>query len=265
MIGTNDRLAPNSGRLSRPSAIKTGTEIPVTTLSNLVYRLNEQTIIDNISLRLSEKRIGLVGCNGSGKSTLARLICGLIKPTSGKIIVDGIDVSKDRKSAIEKVGIIFQNPDHQIIFPTVEEEIAFGLSQTGQSDSEARKEARDFLSAFGKGDWRDKPVHALSEGQKHLVCLLSVLAMKPQLIILDEPFSGPDLPTTRRLLRYLESLKEAILLITHDVSFLTGFDRIIWIDAGRILMDGAPEKVLDEFLGTMELRGQSDDFTDFAG
>ena len=234
------------------------------TFSNVVYSLNERTIIDDISLGISEKRIGLIGRNGSGKSTLARLICGLIKPSSGEILVDGVNVSRDRKSAIEKVGIIFQNPDHQIIFPTVEEEIAFGLTQAGQGKNEARQAARNILSLFGKEDLADKTVHALSEGQKHLVCLLSVLAMKPKLIVLDEPFSGPDIPTTRRLFRYLQSLKETILLITHDVSHLCGFDRIIWIDAGRIVMDGYPDKVLDEFLREMELRGESDDFTDFA-
>ncbi len=240
------------------------TKKPLAVLSNVVYRLNGQTIIDNISLSLNEKRIGLVGCNGSGKSTLARLICGLVSPSSGRILVDGADVSKDRKSAIEKVGIIFQNPDHQIIFPTVEEEIAFGLSQTGRDDTEARRKARDFLNLFGKENWADKPVHSLSEGQKHLVCLLAVLAMKPKLIVLDEPFSGPDIPTTRRLFRYLRSLEESVLLITHDVAFLADFDRVVWIESGKVFMDGDSGLVLDEFARTMERRGETDDYADFA-
>ena len=221
-------------------------------------------IVDGVSLDLTESRIGIVGRNGSGKSTLARLICGLIKPTSGAIRVNGIDVTRDRKNAIATVGIVFQNPDHQIIFPTVEEEIAFGISQLGHSKQDARTEARRMLAKFGRESWADRAIHTMSQGQRHLVCLMSVMAMKPSLIVLDEPFNGPDIPSVMQLHRHLRSLDVSQILITHDTSALAGFERVVWLHGGRIRRDGEARPVLDEFRTEMERLGMSDDFADLA-
>ena len=233
-------------------------------LSDVSYSRDGTEIIRGISLELTEKRIGLVGRNGSGKSTLARLICGLVRPTSGTILVNGIDVFSDRKRALEIVGIVFQNPDRQIIFPTVEEEIAFGLSQTGQSKERARSGARDLLDKFGVGNWSARPIHALSQGQRHLVCLLSTLAVNPDFIVLDEPFTGPDIPTVMRLHRFLARLDASLLMITHDVSALAGFDRVIWIDNGRVKRDGGAVDTLSEFRREMKRLGDSDDLIDLS-
>ena len=191
-------------------------------LDGVSYIKDEQSIISDVSLTLTERRVGIVGRNGSGKTTLARLISGLIAPSSGTVEVNGVNVAVDRKNAIRTVGIVFQNPDHQIIFPTVEEEIAFGLAQLGASKQDARSGARAALAKFITEDWAERPVHLLSQGQRHLVCLVSVLAMEPSWLVLDEPFTGPDIPTVRKLYRYLETVEASQLLITHDPLALRG-------------------------------------------
>ena len=234
-------------------------------LSEVSLEIDGRVVIDGVSATLPERRIGVVGRNGSGKSTLARLVCGLIKPTAGTVTVGGVDVARDRKAAIRTVGLVFQNPDRQIIFPTVEEEVAFGLSQQGLPKDEAGSSARGVLARFGREGWAERPVHGLSQGQRHLVCILSVIAMEPALVVLDEPFTGPDLPTTKRLHRFLESLDVSQMLITHDTVALEGFERVIWLEQGRIHRDGPPGEVLGEYREEMNRLGDIDDFSGVAG
>ena len=227
-------------------------------LHKVRYQVNDNIIVDNLNLEVTEKKVGIVGRNGSGKSTLVKLIGGLIKPTSGKIFVNDIDVYTDRKNAIKSIGMVFQNPDHQIIFPTVSQELSFGLTSIGYSKKAALELALKVLENFGKSHWAEKPVSTLSEGQKHLVCLLSVLAMQPSVIILDEPFTGPDIPTVRILSRFLASLDQTILLISHDPNTLKDFDRVLWLEKGKIVLDGDPSVVLDKFKQEMDRIGDSD-------
>ena len=227
-------------------------------LKNVSYKVNDNTIIQNLNLEITEKRIGIVGRNGSGKSSLIRLIGGLIKPSSGNIFVNDIDVFADRKNAIRTIGMVFQNPDHQIIFPTVLQELTFGLNNIGHKRHKAKELALKILENFDKSHWAERPVSTLSEGQKHLVCLLSVLAMQPSIILLDEPFTGPDIPTVRILERFLAALDQTILLISHDLQTLIDYDRIIWLEKGEVVMDGSPSKVLDEFKKEMYRIGDDD-------
>ncbi|SNY92654.1 biotin transport system ATP-binding protein [Cohaesibacter sp. ES.047] len=221
-------------------------------LVGLSHKIADKPFFDGLNLHLPERRVGLIGRNGSGKSTLSRLICGLVKPDSGSIKVDGIDVYDDRAAAIRTIGLIFQNPDHQIIFPTVEEEVAFGLESLLGNKKEARQKARAFLERFGRADWAERGTYTLSQGQRHLVCLMAVLAMEPRVILLDEPFAGLDLPTTRHLFRWLDGLEQQLLLVTHDIDHLSRFDRIIWLEQGRVMADGAPDTVLPAYLEAME-------------
>ncbi len=221
-------------------------------IKELTCRYGERVALDAIDLSLSDRRIGIVGRNGSGKSTLARAICGLVAPDTGQVTVAGIDVLNDRKNAISTVGILFQNPDHQIIFPTVIEEITFGLRQLGQTKSQAKDKAYELLARFGRTEWADRPVSAFSQGQRHLICLMAVLAMTPRLIVLDEPFSGLDIPTTRALRRYMDGLDQSVIHITHDPSVIANYDRVLWIDGGQIRADGPPDDVLPAYLKEME-------------
>ena len=147
-------------------------------LRDIGVALSGRTVLQGISARIEEPRVGIVGRNGSGKTTLARVIAGLIAPDAGQARVGGIDMAADRRAALEQVGIIFQNPDHQIIFPTVIEEVAFGLTQQGQRPREAEAAARAMLERFGKAHWAPAATHALSQGQKQLLCLMAVLAMR---------------------------------------------------------------------------------------
>ena len=227
--------------------------------------LEGRQVLRGITLQGGEPRIGIVGRNGSGKSTLARLIAGLEAPESGRVRIGGVDVAKDRKGAIRTVGILFQNPDHQIIFPTVDEEIAFGLRQLGQGKAEATEGVRAILARFGKAHWAGAAIHPLSQGQKQLVCLMAILAMRPALIVLDEPLSGLDIPTRMQLMRYLDGVEAHLIHISHDPGVLAGYGRILWIDGGEIRADGAPGEVLRAFTAEMERLGGLDDIADLTG
>lgn len=228
-------------------------------LNDIVLNFAERRVIDHVSLEISQQRVGIIGTNGSGKSTLARLVVGLIAPDGGEIKVHGVDVFADRKAALDTVGIIFQNPDHQIIFPTCIEEISFGLTQQGMTRAQADQSARDILTKFNRLDWADRLAHQLSQGQRHFLCLMAVLAMKPKVVVLDEPYAGLDMPTSIGLHRTLETLEQQLVMITHDPAVLAGFDRVIWMDQGRIVGDGTAADVLDAYTSEMQRRADVSD------
>lgn len=185
-------------------------------LERVTLRRGGRVALDDLSLRVTERRVAIVGRNGSGKSTLARLVKGLLTPESGRVAVFGRDPAKRDRRAIADVGFLFQNSDHQILCPTVVEEIAFGPVELGVPRAEAATRARAILDQNGIADWAERPVAALSEGQRRLVCLLAVLVSKPRLLVLDEPFAGLDIPTRLRLQRFIAGLPQQVLLISHE-------------------------------------------------
>lgn len=231
-------------------------------MRGMSYARDGHQVFSGLNLDLADHRVGIIGRNGSGKTQMARLIAGLAAPDAGAVTVGGVEVAKDRKAALSTVGILFQNPDHQIIFPTVGEELGFGLTSQGLDKAGARDKAQDILARFNRPDWYDRPVYALSQGQRHLVCLMAVLVMAPKLIVLDEPYAGLDLATTVRLGRYLDALDPGLIHITHDLHSIAGYDRVIWLDQGEVRMDGAPGDVLPAYEAEMRDRGGRDDFAD---
>ncbi len=233
----------------------------IVNLENVSYSVDGKNLLTNISFTSREKRVAVVGRNGSGKSTLARLLAGLIVPTSGSLSIDSHDMATERQLALRTVGILFQNPDHQIIFPTVEEEIGFGLRQQGNSKQVAAEKTQFVLQRFGKAHWLSASTSQLSQGQRQLVCLMSVLAMEPSLIILDEPFSGLDIPTTLQLQRYLDALDQTLIHITHSPESVRAYDRTIWLERGRIERDGPAVDTLDAFSTRMTSIGSGDDLS----
>lgn len=189
-------------------------------------------VFRDLSLELTEARIGLVGANGCGKSSLLRLVKGLLTPRSGSVATDG------------PCGLVFQNPDHQILFPTVMEELCFGLLEQGLDLSEAQTRAGELLAAHGLLAMQSQATHELSEGRKQLLCLLSVLADGAGILLLDEPCSSLDRATTRQVMSMIRGLSQQVLMASHHLELLEDFDRVIWMEEGRVRMDGAPEPVL---------------------
>lgn len=228
---------------------------------DLTYVRDGVTVFQDLSLNLNEHRVGIIGRNGSGKSQLARLIAGLAPPDQGHVMVNNVAVAIERSKALRTVGILFQNPDHQIIFPTVGEELTFGLVAQGNPKDDAQAKAADALRRFNRAGWYDRPIQTLSQGQRHLVCLMSVLAMNPGIIVLDEPFAGLDLATTLRLTNYLEEVDPALIHISHDLDALSDYDRVIWMEKGQVHMDGLPGPVIDAYVQAMH-QGNGDDFAD---
>lgn len=219
----------------------------VIALTAVTFTIAGKTILDGISAELSESRIGVVGRNGSGKSTLLRLLAGLAAPSQGEIRIGGIEPARDRKAMLSRLGILFQNPDHQILFPTVEEELSFGLLQQGRSKAEAKDSVTRLLADEGRSHWLKAQTNALSQGQRHYLNLLSVLLMRPRTILLDEPFAGLDLPTQTRLARRLAVLPQRLITVTHDPAAVADCERVLWLEAGRIYRDGPGHRVAAEF------------------
>lgn len=234
-------------------------------LTDLSLDLQDRPVLRLPAIAMQGRRIGIVGRNGSGKTTLARVLCGLIEADKGEVLIDGVNVAKDRAKALGLVGILFQNPDQQIIFPTVSEEIAFGLTQMGFDEVQVTAQVSDILSQFGKSHWADASIHTLSQGQKHLVCLMSVAAMAPKVLILDEPFAGLDIPTKMQLTRALDGFDGTLIHISHDPRDLAGYDTVYWLEGGSIRDQGATDQVLAAFEAEMIAAGAGDDLSDLAG
>lgn len=209
--------------------------------------LGDRRVLSGINLSMSESRIGVVGLNGSGKSSFARLLNGLHLPEQGNVRIFGVSTEEVRAELPLHVGFVFQNPDHQAIFPTVEEEIAFGLTQLGHSKSAAREQATAFLERHHCAALAKKPFAELSEGQKQIICILAVLVMEPQLLVLDEPMASLDGLASRRIMARLKGLEQKIVMVSHDLQFLTDFDRVLWLEDGRLRMDGRPGDVLTAY------------------
>lgn len=191
----------------------------------------------------------VLGHNGSGKSTIAKLSNSIFVPTKGKIFVDGMDTS-DEKNEFEirkKVGVVFQNPDNQIVASIVEEDVAFGPENLAVEPEEIRKRVDESLKAVGMYEYRMHETHRLSGGQKQRVAIAGIIAMQPDCIVLDEPTAMLD-PKGRTevmntVMRLNREMGKSIVFITHFMEEAVNADRVIVVDNGRILLEGTPQKV----------------------
>lgn len=209
-------------------------------IRDVSHRFGERTVLHELSLSLDERRIALVGANGSGKSTFARLLNGLVVPTSGSVFVDGLDTKAHGREVRRRVGFVFQNPDNQIVYPIVEEDLAFGLKNIGVTGQalEARIEAE--LGRFGLTHLRNQSAHLLSGGEKQLLAIAGVLVMRPACIVFDEPTTMLDFRNKRMVARFVAELDQQVITVTHDLDLIMDYDRVIVFDEGRIVADDLP-------------------------
>ena len=201
-------------------------------------------VLRDVDLVLDQRRIGVVGANGSGKSTLARLLNGLVVPTRGRVLVDGLDTRRDGAAVRRRVGFVFTDPDAQIVMPTVAEDVAFSLRRSRLPRAERAALVHRTLDRFGLAGHADHPAHLLSGGQKQLLALASVLVTQPQVLVCDEPTTLLDARNTRAVSRLLAELPQQVVLVTHHLEQLRGFDRVIVVDAGRVVADADPDTAL---------------------
>ena len=218
------------------------------------YPGQQRPVLHDISVRLDEHRIGVIGANGSGKSTFARLLNGLIVPDRGSVHIDGHDTRRDGKRVRQLVGFCFTDPDAQIVMPTVAEDVAFSLRRELRGPA-LRTRVQEVLVRFGLVEHADHPAHLLSGGQKQLLALASVLVTEPALIVMDEPTTLLDLRNARQILNLVASLGEQVVLLTHHLDLLTGFDRVLVFDEGRIAADAPPDQAIDRYHRLMETSG----------
>ena len=211
---------------------------------NVSVERERRLVLTDLSLTLSEQRIGVVGPNGSGKSSLVRLINGLLLPKTGQVWVDGLDTTKAVAAVRRKVGFVFQNPDNQIVFPVVHEDIEFGLKQREPDPKRRALRAQAALERLGVGHLTERSVHTLSGGERQLVALAAVLATEPEILVFDEPTTQLDLRLRNRFERHLAELPQPALVVSHDLSLMRQMHRVLVIDQGRLAFDGAPTEAL---------------------
>jgi biotin transport system ATP-binding protein len=195
-----------------------------------------RTALQPLTLELDENRIAVIGLNGSGKTTFARLINGLTKPTTGRVIVNGRDTSGD-KAVLGNVGFIFQSPQNQIILPVVRDDIAFGLKSRGYTKPEIEAKVEDVLHRFNARHLADRRAHELSGGELQLAALCSVLATGPDILILDEPTNQLDLRNRGLVQALIDGLHENAIVITHDLELIAGYERVLVFHEGRLVAD----------------------------
>ena len=191
-------------------------------------------VLHHLTLTLDNHRIGLIGDNGAGKSSLFRLICGLDQAQSGRVHLSHAQAD----IAAPMVGMMFQNPDEQIIFPTVEEELALSLRHLRLSRAQTQTHVRDWLAARGLAEWAPRAIGSLSQGQRQHVCWLALLIGEHRTLLLDEPFSSLDLPGQALLRKEIAAAPQQIIVSTHALDHVRHFERVIWLDQGQVRADG---------------------------
>lgn len=213
---------------------------------------NPQTVqvLENLNLNIEKGSfVAILGHNGSGKSTIAKLTNGILFADKGEVVVDG-QIAKEDDTIFDirkKVGMVFQNPDNQIVSSIVEEDVAFGVENLGIAPDECRRRVDDALKTVGMFDYKEKSPSKLSGGQKQRVAVAGIIAMKPMCIVLDEPTAMLDPSGRKEVMETVKRLNHdegiTIVLITHYMDEAVQADRVVVIDNGKIKMDDSPEKV----------------------
>ncbi len=210
-----------------------------------------RTLLEGVTANLTERRIAVVGANGSGKSTLLRLINGVLLPSSGRVEVDGLDVARDPKKVRARVGFVFTDPLSQLVMPTPAEDVELSLRRTIRDRAARRARALELLAERGVAHVADSSIYDISGGERQLVALASVLAVEPSVLVLDEPTTLLDLRNRLALRQVLAGLPQQIVVATHDLDVAADADRVLVVDAGRLVFDGAPAQALAHYTALM--------------
>jgi cobalt/nickel transport system ATP-binding protein len=192
--------------------------------------------------------VAVIGANGAGKTTLFKHFNGLLKPTSGKVLIQGEEIRKDNLLQVRKiVGLVFQNPDDQLFAPTVKQDVAFGPLNLGLPEDVVEHRVKESLRLVGMAGFEDKAPHHLSFGEKKRVAIAGILAMEPYIMVLDEPTSGMDPDGVLKIIELLQNLRKlgmSTIVATHDVDIVPLFaDRVYLLHHGKIVLEGTPEEV----------------------
>lgn len=210
-------------------------------------------VLKNVNIEINEAEfVAVLGHNGSGKSTLAKHFNGLLLPMGGTVFVDGINTLDDDnyREVRKNVGMVFQNPDNQLVASIVEEDVAFAPENLGVKREEIRKRVDDALETVGMTEYRRHAPHMLSGGQKQRIAIAGVLAMKPEILVLDEPTAMLDPSGRREIMNTVKKLNEeekmTVILITHYMDEAALADRIVVIDHGKVYLEGTPREIFSK-------------------
>ena len=216
-------------------------------LQDIHLRRGQTPVFAGLHLQLHEARIGLIGFNGAGKTSLLRMLAGLDVPQQGRIVRQGETLhSAERGHApSRRVGLMFQNPDDQIIFPTVQEELqlSWRSAHPGSSRAQAAQAVADFLQQRGLAHWAERAVGSLSQGQRQWVCWLAMRVAQPDVLLLDEPYASLDLPGQLRLAADIAACPQQVLVSTHVLDYVRDYPRVLWLEQGQLRLDGPGQQV----------------------
>jgi len=214
------------------------------------YRENTPPVLSGVDLQIHPGQlVAIIGHNGCGKSTLARHLNAILLPTQGNVLVEGIDTARDDRllDIRRRVGMVFQNPDNQIVSTVVEEDVAFALENMGVESTEIRRRVDEALENVSMSKYRLHSTYHLSGGQKQRIAIAGVLAMQPRYVVLDEPTAMLDPKGRAQVLKTLMRMKNelglGVVLITHYMDEAAMADRVVVMDKGKIVMDGTPREV----------------------
>lgn len=207
-----------------------------------------RVLLQPTTLELDQRRIAVIGANGSGKSTLLRLLNGLVLPSTGQVLVDGLDTVREGREVRKRVGFVFTDPLSQLVLATPADDVELSLRPYLRDRVARRAEAHRLLAERGLAHVADSSVYDLSGGERQLVALTSVLAARPRIVVADEPTTLLDLRNRDLVRTALAALEQQVVLATHDLDLAAEADRVLVIDGGRVIADGAATESIDAYL-----------------
>ncbi|MFT8395893.1 energy-coupling factor ABC transporter ATP-binding protein [Propionibacterium sp.] len=218
---------------------------------------SKQQILSDVTLTLTERRVAVIGANGSGKSTLLKLVNGLMKASTGQVLVEGLDPSRQGKQVRRMVGHVFTDPMAQLVMATPLEEVELSLRASVHDRKLRHARALAILARNGLDRLANRSVHALSGGERQLVSLACVLAVEPRIVIADEPTTLLDLRNKMMLTRAFDALDQQLVCSTHDLELAGRMDRALLVDSGHIIDDGEPGDIVGHYRAMMEGRADA--------